>query len=68
MPPVNAQREPEEVFTPRTVVSREMFTRRNEPDLYGNAGLQDSLVEAIREPGAQILVFGDTGVGKSSLV
>lgn len=64
----NGPREPEEVFTPRTVVSREMFTRRNEPDLYENPGLQDSLVEAIRERGAQILVFGDTGVGKSSLV
>jgi hypothetical protein len=63
-----AERLPEEVFTPRTIVSREMFTRRNEPDLYGNPGLQDTLAEAIREPGTQILVFGDTGVGKSSLV
>jgi MoxR-like ATPase len=64
----NEARQPEDVFTPRTVVTREMFTRRNEPDLYGNPGLQDSLVETIRERGAQILVFGDTGVGKSSLV
>ncbi len=65
---MNSERQAEDVFTPRTVVSREMFTRRNEPDLFGNPGLQGSLVETIRESGAQVLVFGDTGVGKSSLV
>jgi hypothetical protein len=31
---------PEDVFTPRQAPSREMFTRRNEPDLHGNPGLQ----------------------------
>jgi AAA ATPase-like protein len=36
--------------------------------VYGNPGLQDTLVETIRERGAQSLIFGDTGVGKSSLV
>jgi AAA domain len=45
-----------------------MFTRRNEPDLHGNPGLQDSLREALREPGGQILLYGDTGVGKSTLL
>lgn len=59
---------PESVFTPRTVVSPEMFARRNEPDLKGNPGLQDSLREALRERGGQVLMYGDTGVGKSSLL
>jgi Cdc6-like AAA superfamily ATPase len=61
-------REPEEVFTPKTIVSREMFARRNEPDLDGNPGLQDSLRDALREQGGQVLIYGDTGVGKSSLL
>ena len=59
---------PEDVFTPRAVVSPEMFARRNEPDLKGNPGLQDSLREALRERGGQVLMYGDTGVGKSSLL
>ena len=59
---------PEDVFTPRAVVSPEMFTRRNGPDLKGNPGLQDVLREALRDRGAQILMYGDTGVGKSSLL
>jgi Cdc6-like AAA superfamily ATPase len=45
-----------------------MFARRNEPDLNGNPGLQDNLRDALREQGGQILVYGDTGVGKSSLL
>jgi hypothetical protein len=45
-----------------------MFGRRNEPDLNGNPGLQDNLRDALREQGGQILVYGDTGVGKSSLL
>jgi hypothetical protein len=65
---MKAGRQPEEVFTPRTVVSPEMFTRRNEPDLQGNPGLQDSLQEALRERGGQVLIYGDTGVGKSSIL
>lgn len=61
-------RKPEDVFTPRAIVSREMFERRNEPDLRGNPGLQDSLLDALRDRGAQVLLYGDTGVGKSSLI
>src|SRR5437016_834388 len=61
-------REPESVFTPKTIVSREMFARRNEPDLNGNPGLQDNLRDALREEGGQVLIYGDTGVGKSSLL
>jgi hypothetical protein len=40
---------PEDVFTPRQPPSREMFTRRNESDLYGNPGLQDRVRDALRE-------------------
>jgi Cdc6-like AAA superfamily ATPase len=63
-----SHREPESVFTPKTIVSREMFARRNEPDINGNPGLQDSLRDALREEGGQMLLYGDTGVGKSSLL
>jgi replication-associated recombination protein RarA len=59
---------PEEVFTPRKPPQREMFTRHNEPDVLGNPGLQDSLRDALREPGGQIILYGDTGVGKSTLL
>ncbi len=45
-----------------------MFARRNEPDMLGIPGLQDTLTEALAEQGGQVLVYGDTGVGKSSLV
>jgi hypothetical protein len=60
--------QPEAVFTPRTIVTREMFARRNEPTLGGVPGLQDTLRDALRERGGQVLLFGDTGVGKSSLL
>jgi hypothetical protein len=60
--------QPEDVFTPRAVVSPEMFTKRNGPDLKGNPGLQDVLREALRDKGGQVLLYGDTGVGKSSLL
>ncbi|MGB3676530.1 MAG: ATP-binding protein [Candidatus Nanopelagicales bacterium] len=59
---------PEDVFTPKTIVTRAMFERRNEPDADGNPGVQNRLQDALRERGAQVLIFGDTGVGKSSLV
>jgi Cdc6-like AAA superfamily ATPase len=60
--------DPEDVFTPKTIVSKRMFERRNEPDLSGRPGLQDLLRDAIRERGCQVLLYGDTGVGKSSLL
>jgi hypothetical protein len=59
---------PEDVFTPRQPPERDMFTRRNEPDLHGNPGLQDTLREALRERGGQVILYGDTGVGKSTLL
>src|SRR2546421_5306190 len=43
-----------------------MFTRRNESDLYGNPGLQDRVRAALRERGGQMILFGDTGVGKKA--
>ncbi len=45
-----------------------MFERRNEADLDGNPGLQDNLRDALREVGGQVILYGDTGVGKSSLL
>src|SRR5690242_10218038 len=45
-----------------------MFTKRNEEDLYGNPGLQDRTREALRERGGQLIMFGDAGVGKSTLL
>lgn len=62
------RRDPNEVFTPKSVVSREMFARRNEADLDGRPGLQDRLRAALRDRGGQVLMYGDTGVGKSSLL
>lgn len=59
---------PEDIFTPTAIATKEMFERRNEPDQAGNPGLQDRLVQAIKRPGTQVRVHGDTGVGKSSLV
>lgn len=65
---VLAKKDPEDVFTPNAVATRDMFERRNEPDRFGNPGLQDRIVEYLRQRGAQLRVFGDTGVGKTSLV
>ncbi len=53
---------PESIFTPRAPVSREMFARRDE------GRLQQRFEDALREPGSQIMLYGDTGVGKTSLV
>ena len=38
------------------------------PTFLGNPGLQDTLIDALRDRGAQVLLYGDTGVGKSSLI
>lgn len=51
-----------EVFTPSSPVSKAMFaTRRHER-------LQERVSEVLTERGRQLVVFGDTGVGKTSLV
>lgn len=67
-PEEESQLAPDDVFTPRQPPSREMFTRRNEADIYGNPGLQDRTREALRERGGQLIMFGDAGVGKSTLL
>lgn len=59
---------PEDVFTPKAIVTRTMFERRNETDLEGRVGLQDTLRGALLERGGQVLIYGETGVGKSSLL
>jgi energy-coupling factor transporter ATP-binding protein EcfA2 len=59
---------PEQVFTPTGAPAREVFTRRNESDLLGNPALQDSLREALCERGRQVVLYGDSGVGKSTLL
>jgi hypothetical protein len=60
--------DPGDVFTPRQPPTRAMFTKRNEADLYGNPGLQDRTRDALRELGGQLIMFGDAGVGKSTLL
>lgn len=45
-----------------------MFADRNEPARDGGPGLQDALSDALDEIGAQILVYGEVGVGKTSLL
>jgi hypothetical protein len=63
-----SQHAPERVFTPNAIATPAMFARRNEPDRVGNPGLQDRVVESLQQPGTQLRVFGETGVGKTSLV
>jgi Cdc6-like AAA superfamily ATPase len=63
-----SQRAPERVFTPNAIATSAMFARRNEPDRAGNPGLQDRVIESLQQPGTQLRVFGETGVGKTSLV
>jgi len=53
---------PESVFTPRAPVNPRMFARRDE------GRLQQRFEDALREPGSQMMLYGDTGVGKTSLV
>lgn len=62
------RRRPEDVFTPKAVVSREMFERRNESDPLQRGRLQEVLEDALLEEGAQVVIYGDTGVGKTSLL
>lgn len=59
---------PEHVFTPRDKPTREMFSTRDEADLSGKPDLQTTVTDALRDVGAQLLLYGDPGVGKSSLL
>jgi hypothetical protein len=53
---------PEDVFTPATPVQEDMFAARRHLDL------EDRVASALSQPGRQIVLYGDTGVGKTSLV
>lgn len=53
---------PEEVFTPASPVSDDMFATRKYEHL------QDRVEAALREHGRQVVLFGLTGVGKTSLI
>lgn len=57
-----AETDPGHVFTPTQPVREGMFASRS----YGN--LQGKFEDRIGEPGRQIVLYGDTGVGKTSLV
>lgn len=53
---------PEDVFTPATPVRDDMFaTRRHER-------LQERVQGALQEQGKQVIAYGPTGVGKTSLI
>jgi len=57
-----AVHDPGLVFTPAKAVQPGMFASRS----YGD--LQEKFEERLAEPGRQIVLYGDTGVGKTSLV
>src|SRR5690348_1554038 len=54
--------DPIHVFTPSKSVREEMFAGRHFENVQENFEL------AVREPGRQIVLYGDTGIGKTSLV
>lgn len=62
------RRDPREIFTPTSLVKPEMFEPRREPDLRGKLNVQELLMGALRNPGEQVLIYGDSGVGKTSLL
>lgn len=53
---------PEDVFTPATPVLDDMFATRRHEDL------QDRVENVLGERGRQVVLFGLTGVGKTSLI
>jgi len=57
-----AKLKPEDVFTPATPVRDDMFATRRHEDL------QDRVEAVLGERGRQVVLFGLTGVGKTSLI
>lgn len=53
---------PEDVFTPASAVQEDMYASRR------HANLEERLNAALNEKGRQVVLYGDTGVGKTSLV
>lgn len=60
--------DPNEVFTPARPVGPEMWASREFAGQDRVQGLQRRFEERIAESGRQIVLYGDTGVGKTSLV
>lgn len=56
------QHEPRDVFTPRVPAGALMFVSRS------GFGIGRKLADALNSLGAQVIVYGDTGVGKTTLV
>jgi KaiC/GvpD/RAD55 family RecA-like ATPase len=54
--------QPQDVFTPATPVRDDMFSNRR------HEHLQDRVEAVLGESGRQVVLFGETGVGKTSLV
>ena len=54
--------DPSEVFTPASPVQEDMFAQRRHADLEARVNL------ALAQRGRQVILYGDTGVGKTSLV
>ena len=54
--------QPEEVFTPASPVRDDMFATRR------HAGIEERVQGALGERGRQIIAYGPTGVGKTSLI
>src|ERR1035437_9399385 len=59
---------PREVFTPNRTVSADMFIDRKEVSMQGKVNVQKLLKNAIEDVGGQVVIYGDSGVGKSSLL
>lgn len=53
---------PGDVFTPALPVRPEMFASRREEDI------QNRVESVLRQPGRQLILYGPTGVGKTSLI
>ena len=53
---------PEDVFTPAAPVQEDMFAARRHEDL------ENRVLLALNERGKQVILYGDTGVGKTSLM
>ncbi len=63
-----AEKKPESVFTPGKVPIASMFQERDERESIEMPSLQDKVKSALENQGIHVLLHGDSGVGKSSLL